>query len=190
MRYSPVARLCAGAIFAFALALALSVPIECEAAGAGKPEKQTAGLTEKIAKSDSPIHIQSDRMEAKQEERMILFDGHVTVQQDDMTLNANKLKVVLLAGEKNPTGPTDRIDYIEAEGEVKVTQKDRLVTADKAIFYQKERKIVLHGRPVVTKGYDKIEGTLITIYLQQGRSVVEGGRGNPVQAVLFPGKKD
>ncbi|MCE5337054.1 MAG: hypothetical protein LLG06_20940 [Desulfobacteraceae bacterium] len=188
MRCSPVARFCAGVVLA--LCLTLSAPPALQAAGAGKSEGVAGGLTEKIAKSDSPINIQSDRMEAKQEERLILFDGHVVVQQDDMTLNANKLKVVLLAGEKNPAGPTDRIDYIEAEGGVKVTHRDRLATAAKAIFYQKERKIVLHGHPIVMKGNDKIEGTLITIYLKEGRSVVEGGKGTPVQAVLFPGKKD
>ena len=49
---------------------------------------------------------------------------------------------------------------------------------------------MLHGRPVVTRGQDRIEGNLITIYLQQGRSVVEGGSGAPVQAVLFPAKKE
>ena len=49
---------------------------------------------------------------------------------------------------------------------------------------------MLHGRPVVTKGQDRVEGDLITIYLKEGRSVVEGGGGAPVQAVLFPGKKE
>ncbi len=49
---------------------------------------------------------------------------------------------------------------------------------------------MLHGRPVVTKGQDRIEGNLITIYLKEGRSVVESGSGAPVQAVLFPAKKE
>ncbi|MGA2228221.1 MAG: LptA/OstA family protein, partial [Syntrophobacteraceae bacterium] len=83
-----------------------------------------------------------------------------------------------------------KLDYIEFQGDVKVTSKDRLATADKAIFYQKEQKITLHGRPVVTQGQDRVEGNLITIYLQQSLSVVEGGSGVPVQAVLFPEKKE
>ena len=49
---------------------------------------------------------------------------------------------------------------------------------------------MLTGNPVVTKGQDRIEGDLITIYVQQGRSVVEGRSGVPVKAVLFPEKKE
>ncbi len=178
------------AILFLAVVLSLLCFSPARAAGQNKSE-QTPTLTEKFAKSDSPIKITADRMEARQEERSILFDGHVTVQQDDLVLTGHKLKVVALAGDKsNSSAPTDKIDYIEAEGDVKVTQKDRLATADKAVFYQKDQKIVLYGHPTVTKGQDKIEGTLITIYLQQGRSVVEGGKGTPVQAVLFPGKKE
>ena len=84
-----------------------------------------------------------------------------------------------------------RIDYIEFEGDVKVTQQDRLATANKAIFYQKEQKIVLHGRPVVTKGQDRVEGNLITIYLKEGRSVVEGsGRERRCRPFCFRGKRN
>jgi lipopolysaccharide export system protein LptA len=165
--------------------------------------KSKPNTSEKMAKSESPINIKADRMEAKQEDRTVIFEGHVVVTQDDLTITGNRMKVVGLPAEKTeksaaktPSGqldaatPTDRIDYIEVEGDVRVTQQDRLATANKGIFYQKEQKIVLHGHPVVTKGQDKVEGNLITVYLEQGRSVVEGGNGAQVQAVLFPGKKE
>jgi lipopolysaccharide export system protein LptA len=157
-----------------------------------KTEKEKGSLTDKIAKSESPIQIAADRMEAKQQERTVLFEGHVTVQQDDMTLTSNKLKVVALAADSkgNPEALTDKIDYIEAEGDVKVTQQDKLATSERAVFYQQEQKIVLYGHPVVNQGKNKIEGSLITIYLQQGRSIVEGGKDVPVKALLFPGKKE
>ncbi|MHC1727860.1 MAG: lipopolysaccharide transport periplasmic protein LptA [Syntrophobacteraceae bacterium] len=180
----------------FILALFLSLIAYCPAYGAGanKVEKSKPTMSEKMGKSESPIHITAERMEAKQDDRSVIFEGNVHVQQDDLTLTGNRLKVVALPGDKsNPaasTEKTQKIDYIEVDGNVKVTQKDRLARADRAIFYQKDQKIVLHGHPMVMKGQDKIEGNLITIYLQQGRSVVEGGSGTPVQAVLFPGKKD
>ena len=163
----------------------------------------------RLVKSDSPIHITADRMESNQEQKIITFEGHVFVQQDDLNITSNHLKVVLLPGDKEKapgrkapaTGirenardgePTasQKIDYIEFTGDVKVTSKDRLATADKAIFYQKEQKITLHGHPVVTQGQDRVEGNLITIYLQQSLSIVEGGSGTQVQAVLFPEKKE
>jgi lipopolysaccharide export system protein LptA len=151
-------------------------------------------MSEKLATSQSPIHITADRMETNQDENTITFESHVVVQQDDVTVTSNRLKVTMLQGDKTPASvestPAERIDYIEFEGDVKVTQQDRLATANKAIFYQKEQKIMLHGRPVVTKGQDRVEGNLITIFLKEGRSVVEGSAAAPVQAVLFPGKKE
>ena len=41
-----------------------------------------------------------------------------------------------------------------------------------------------------TRARAKYEGNLITIYLEQGRSVVERGKDDPVKAILFPGKKE
>ncbi len=190
-------RITASRVFLACLVMAffLSQSTYSPAHGAGaKPRKSTSPMGEKMGKSESPIHITAERMEAKQEERSVLFEGNVHVQQDDLTLTGNRLKVVALPGDKSnaEASPekTDKIDYIEVDGNVKVTQKDQLARAERAIFYQREQKIVLHGRPMVMKGQDKIEGNLITIYLKQGRSVVEGGTGTPVQAVLFPGKKD
>ena len=167
---------------------------------AEKAEKKAPDINDQLVKSDSPIHITADRMESNQsdkEPKTITFDGHVFVQQDDLNITSNHLKVFLLPGdkvEKAPTAaeptPSQKIDYIVFEGDVKVTSKDRLATADKAIFYQKEQKITLHGRPVVTQGQDRVEGNLITIFLQQSLSVVEGGSNAPVQAWLFPEKKE
>jgi lipopolysaccharide export system protein LptA len=157
-----------------------------------KTEKQKGFLTDKMSKSESPIHITADRMEAKQQERNVLFEGHVIAQQDDMTLTSNKLKVVALPADNkgDPEALAEKIDYIEAEGDVKVTQQDKLATSERAVFYQKEQKIILYGHPIVNQGKSKIEGSLITIYLEQGRSIVERGKDDPVKATLFPGKKE
>jgi lipopolysaccharide export system protein LptA len=139
----------------------------------------------------SPIRISSDRMEAMQQEKTLLFEGHVVVQQDDLTLSGNRLKLFGLSGDKSDQASIiDKIDHIELEGDVKMTQLDKMATAQKAIYFHQEQKIVLYGNPVVSRGQDKIEGRLITIYLEQGKSVVEGGEETPVQAVLFPSRKE
>ena len=175
------------------VSLLIYCPLTHGANGANT-SKQPLDMSEKLATSQSPIHITADRMETNQDENTITFESHVVVQQDDVTVTSNRLKVTMLQGDKTPASvestPAERIDYIEFEGDVKVTQQDRLATAKKAIFYQKEQKIMLHGRPVVTKGQDRVEGNLITIFLKEGRSVVEGSAAAPVQAVLFPGKKE
>ena len=149
----------------------------------------------------APIRITSDRMEADQQARTIAFEGHVLVRQSDLTITSNRLKVTMAqetkggkaVAQKHAIGaadPAQRIDYIDFTGDVKVTQQDRVATAQEAIFMQKERKILLKGSPVVTKGQDRIQGKLITIYLKDNRCVVEGGQGAQVRAVLFPEKKE
>jgi lipopolysaccharide export system protein LptA len=186
---------------AFSISLFICCPLSCAAEKAEKAEKKAPmDVNDHLAQSDAPIHITADRMESNQsdkEQKTITFDGHVFVQQEDMNITSNHLKVFLLPGEKVEKAPdaaeptaSQKIDYIVFEGDVKVTSKDRLATADKAIFYQKEQKVTLHGRPVVTQGQDRVEGNLITIYLQQSLSIVEGGSGAPVQAVLYPEKKE
>ncbi len=185
----------------FSISLLICCPLSYAAEKAEKAEKKAPmDINDQLVKSDAPIHITADRMESNQsdkEQKTITFDGHVFVQQEDLNITSNHLKVFLLPGDKVEKAPTaaeptasQKIDYIVFEGDVKVTSKDRLATADKAIFYQKEQKITLHGRPVVTQGQDRVEGNLITIFLQQSLSIVEGGSGDQVHAVLFPEKKE
>jgi len=184
------------------------------AANGSNATTQTLNMDEKPIMSQSPIHITADRMEAQQDQRIIIFDNHVVVKQDDVTITSKTLRVFLLPEENKPAaGDTSqkrggneektvspaqkktalndspaaqKIDYIEFEGDVKFTQQDRLATAKKAIFYQKDQKVVLHGDPVVTKGQDRIKGDLITIYVKEGRSIVEGA----VQSDIFPANKE
>lgn len=184
-------------------ALVFSLPILCTSAGAAQNTAPGAGVADISPKLDNkaPIHITSDTMEANQQAGTIVFQGNVRVRQNDLTITAKRLKVTLAKAapqgkptlqQSSPSGsdPQGRIDYIDFQGDVTVTQQDRVATAQEAIFYQKEQKILLEGSPVVTKGKDRIEGKLITIYLKDNRCVVEGGKGAQVRAVLFPEKKE
>jgi len=147
-----------------------------------------------VIKSDSPLHIASDRMEVSQTGKVILFEGHVVVQQDDMTITGNRMKVFAAAGNKDEkkepqTSMMDRVDRIEVEGDVKISQREKVATAEKSVYYHQEQKIVLIGNPVVSQGQDSVRGRVITLYLAEGRSVVEGG-DVPVHAVLHPARKE
>jgi len=160
-------------------------------------EKQKGKVAQEqdIVKSDSPLHIASDRMEVSQTEKIITFEGHVVVQQDDMTITGNRMKVVAADGGKKDerkdaqTSMMDRVDRIEVEGDVRISQKEKVATAEKSVYYHQQRKIVLIGNPVVSQGQDSVRGRVITLYLAEGRSVVEGGE-SPVHAVLHPARKE
>lgn len=156
--------------------------------------KQGTPAGERLMKSDSPLHIASDRMEVRQRDRTIVFQGHVVVRQDDLTITGNQLKVTAARVDpsirNDQSAIVDKIDRIEVEGGVKITQREKQATADKAVYYHQEQKIVLLGNPVVSQGLDKVQGRLITLYIAEGKSVVEGGEQTPVQALLHPSRKE
>lgn len=163
-----------------------------------KPQKSEPKKADKqdLLKNDAPIHIASDRMEVNQKDKVVSFEGHVVVQQADLTITGKVLRVYTLegpakqAGEGAESAKADRIDRIEVEGEVKISQQDKIATADKAIYYHEQQKIVLMGKPQFSQGQDTISGRLITLYLPEQRTVVEGAQDTPVHAVLYPEQKE
>jgi lipopolysaccharide export system protein LptA len=165
-------------------------------AGAQKPERGQAPVGELLRK-ESPIQISSDRLEVSQKEGTVLFEGNVVAQQDNLTMTGKRLTIFAVKGATKGVkvnveqqGVAERIDRIEVEGEVKIAQGDKMATCDKAVYYRQEQKIILTGSPRVSQGRDALQGRLITLYLLEERSVVEGGAQNPVQAVIYPEGKD
>lgn len=165
---------------------------------AGAAQRPVATPAQGITGSNLPYHIVSDRMVMNQKTRTVVFEGHVVVQQGNLTITGDQLTVYSVPPTKTQQqaaksqaqgtqlSPMDRIDRIEIDGHVKITQQGKVATAEKAIYYHNQQKIVLMGHPHVLQGQDTITGRLITLYLQDNRSVVEGGGEEPVQAVIYP----
>ncbi len=154
-------------------------------------QSQSAVPTRSGQEGAKPINIASDRMVADQKSRTVVFQGHVTVQQGAMTMTGQTLTVygsekTKGAGSASGEVTGEQIERIEVEGNVVISEGDRVATCQKAVFYNKEQKIVLMGAPVLVQGKDRVQGDLITLYLEDQRSVVEGRAGNPVQAVFHP----
>jgi lipopolysaccharide export system protein LptA len=106
-----------------------------------------------------------------------------------MTIICEKLIVYYLDESANKeSGKTDvRIDKIVATGKVKISRPDgTLAMSEKAVYYENDEKVVLTGRPVVKQGNDFVEGSRITLYLKEKRSIVEGSEKEKVRAVLHP----
>ncbi len=180
-------------LVAFCLLFLVVTPVVASGQKSPPGKRATSTGPAKMLQSDSPLKIASDRMEANQNDRTVLFEGHVVVQQDDLTITGKRLKVYAAEGGKDAAAQSamvEKIDRIEVEGEVTISQKDKVATAERAVYYHQEQKIVLSGQPSVTQGQDRIQGRLITLLLAQGKSIVEGGAETPVQAVLHPAKKE
>jgi len=179
-----------GALSAVGLVVGLSVVFLAafqDASIAQIPEK-----SQEISKEDR-IVIKSDTLEVDQQKRLIVFEGKVRARRSDMTVDCQKMLVYYLdrsAGTESGV-ESRQIDKIIALGDVMVNRSDGSVArAGKAVFFQAEEKIVLTEEPSVQQDRDIVEGEKITILLKEERSIVEGSKGKPVKATLFPKEEE
>jgi len=139
-----------------------------------------------------PTHITADRLEAYKEKEMATFSGHVVATQDDWVIQSDTLTFYFektdasdQVGSKKIEG-TGGLSRIEARGNVRITQGERIVTGEQAIFYREEQKVIVTGNPVLKEGENVIKGDRVIVYLEEKRGVVEGAKGKRVSATIYP----
>ena len=136
-----------------------------------------------------PMVIKSRTLEADDKKKMVTFSGDVEAKRDDFTVFCRKLLVFYVKSdeEKGAEKASARIDKIVATGAVKIIRAEGgVATGEKAVYYQKDEKLVLTGKPVVKQGEDFVEGDVITLFLKEDRSIVESFKDKRVRAVIFP----
>ena len=112
--------------------------------------------------------ITSERLEFDYKEFVVAFDENVHVTDPQFTLTADRV-LVFLQG-------TNQIKRIVAIGHVDMAQVDRHATCDKAVYEKESGQVVMTGNPVMSRGADRVAGREITIWLNDERVVVQGGR--------------
>ena len=133
------------------------------------------------SKSHEPIFVNSDALEFDYQTRVLTYKGNVLATQGDMKLQSNTLTVTLDEQNEN------RIKEVVADGAVHLSKGDRWATGGHAVFDQTRRTAVLTKDPVLHDGPNQVSGERVVVYLDEDRSVVEGGNQR-VKAVLFPPK--
>lgn len=142
--------------------------------------------------NDVPTVIKSDSLEIDNKRRVVRFAGNVEATRGDVVIRCSNMLVHYRESEtqkqKNAVDQKGlRIDRIVAKGDVRVRRAEGgEATAEEAVYYQDTEKIVLTGKPVVKQGEDFVEGGVITLFLKEDRSLVEGSKEQKVRAVLGP----
>jgi lipopolysaccharide export system protein LptA len=134
------------------------------------------------------VRIVSDRLEAYQQQRQIIFIGHVVATQRDLTIRGDRMTIFYSeedAKKKEGEEFSGRIDRIVVEGNVHISQKDIVATGQHAVYYRADNKVVLTGTPRVQRDKDFIKGASITLFLDSEKSIVEGGPSEPVEATIY-----
>lgn len=135
--------------------------------------------------------IHSSTLEADDKKGIVIFTGDVEAIRDDFTVYCQNLTVYY---EKSPAkkGADEfeaQIDQIVATGDVRIVRAEGgTATGEKAVYYQKDEKLVLTGNPVVKQQENSVEGDRITLFLKENRSVVESSSEKKVKAIIFPSK--
>lgn len=145
--------------------------------------------------SNEPITITSDNLEYEYKDGVIVYRGDVVAVQGDVKVRSNELRITLAksAGQEDEAAPlgasSAKLEGVVASGNVRIDQGTRWAVGGKATFDQKNRTLVLTESPVLHDGPNEVAGDRVVVYLDEDRSVVEGGRRR-VKAVLFPDGKD
>jgi lipopolysaccharide export system protein LptA len=157
--------------------LALPAIAAAQAASATPPKPVTApakavpgvvGGQQNVSRD--PIDIKSDRLEAHNKERKIIFIGNVQARQRDTLIFADRLVAYYEKEGKD-------VERIVALGNVKITQDEKIATSREAVFENRSRKIVLTGDPHLWQGKDELRGEMITVFMDEDRVLVERASG-------------
>lgn len=147
---------------------------------AGDPAARLDGLLGgfSLGGERGPVHIEADTMEFDYKTMVLTYRGSVNVVQADMTLKSDVLTVTL-----NREG--QRPKEVVADGGVLIVKGTRRASGGKAVFDDAARTVTLSDKARLQDGPNEVAGERVVVYLDEQRSVVEGGPDR-VRAVLHP----
>jgi len=148
-----------------------------------------------------PVHIEAERLEVRDKDKIATFIGNVQVNQGDTAMRCKTLTVYYEGGAKDPKAPPpaepiaqigpsndQKIKKLEARGDVVVTQNDQVATGDAAMFDMQKNVVTMAGNVILTQGQNVLRGNRLVVDLTTGFSRVEsaGGSGGRVQGLFVP----
>jgi lipopolysaccharide export system protein LptA len=142
------------------------------------------------------IWIDSDRLDAYNDQACRFF-RKCGCCAGDKTIKSEKILLYYKKGESGAqkvaskeVGKTGDLERIEAKGNVILTQGERVVTGDEAVYYQGSQKIVMSGNAVMRENRNIIRGDRIVVFINENRGMVESTQRKRVTATIYPSEKD
>ncbi|MBS3918922.1 MAG: lipopolysaccharide transport periplasmic protein LptA [Deltaproteobacteria bacterium] len=134
----------------------------------------------KLGDTGEPIDITSDRVETFSKENLIVFKGNVMARQKDMVIYSDSLEALVFEDGKG-------IEKVVAGGNVKIQQGLRVANCQKAVFYNRDQRVILTGDPKVWEGDNLVSGEEIIFDIAKNRIEVKGGQGGRGKVRVLPG---
>ena len=156
--------------------LAAALLVAPHGAGAQSASSQMEGL--KLS-NDQPIQIESDQLEIKEQEKLAVFKGNVSVIQGTTSLKSGHMVVHYKSGGKSMTAGNTDIERIELAGGVLLNSGTQQATGDTGSFEMASQVFVLQGKQVVLSDQQNVfVGCKLTVHATTGEAHLEacGGR--------------
>lgn len=182
--------------------------------GSQAPDSQGGGpfAFGSLGKSKEPITVISDKLDYDYKANIVVYRGAVEVTQGDVKMVSDVLTLTLENKQNDqpaakpttgttvqdppappataapPSSDTGKVKEMVATGNVRIDQGTRWAVGGRATYEQELRTLVLTENPVLHDGPNIVIGERVTVYLDENRSVVEGGQKR-VKAVFHPNEK-
>jgi lipopolysaccharide export system protein LptA len=147
---------------------------------AAEQEKGPAGLDLRVG--SEPIQISARTLVWDHKGQKATFQQEVIARQQDLEIQSDDLTVYFNENEND-------ITRLVAKGNVRIIQMDRRAYCEEAVYDRALNRIVLEGNPVIRQGQNEVKGERVIFYLEENRSVVEGGERGRVKVTLVPEKE-
>lgn len=158
-------------ILTFVLCFAYAGGVIAADVGSGERNKQ-------------PIQIKSNALTTDSAKRTATFTGKVVARQGDVTIYSDRLVIFYSDKEKQ-----NEVDKVEAFGNVRILQGDKIGLGGHGVYVSKEGKIILDDNPKVYQGEDEVAGKVITYFLDSQRSEVTSDPDSRVLVIIHPKEK-
>jgi lipopolysaccharide export system protein LptA len=132
-------------------------------AATGKPQKSSA---HRPTSEEAPVRIACDDMVVQNRQQTAQCKGHVHATRLLMTLTSE-------AGLAHYDKDGHIVD-LTCTGNVKMVEKDRVATGDKAVYVEESRTVELTGHAVARQGEDVLRGEPLVFYVDEDRVVAKG----------------
>jgi len=161
-----------------------------------------SGLPKSQETAAPSTNITAKKMTVRNQESQAIFEGTVVLTQGTLMVYSDKMVVFFhprgggdqkgqagdakhsgaassqetpKRGEVMPGSSSQSVKQIEATGHVRIEREGGKATSNKAVFDNSRRIVTLTGDPVAWEKGTRVSGEKIIIYLDEDRSVVEGG---------------
>ncbi len=175
--------------FAAILTLLLLLSVVAPASAQGMTDVVSGLRTD----PDAPIEIEADQLDIYDKKKIAIFKGSVRAKQGETLLNTATLTIHYSGG---GAGTAQSITRLEANGGVRVSQKDQNATGDNAYVDMATEVITLSGNVVLTQGGNVLRGSKLTINMRSGAARLAAAGGNSqkggsgrVQGLFVPKKR-